>query len=373
MHMPDDQPQKLDVEEYKQEVSVYRNLRGKLTQLEKTRESLRPSSLVRFAISFFVAFFVSAVFGKDIWSSVAVSVFFAFYFSLFSLESDFIANIFSLGKFKKAQQDVKEIQILERDSYSKLQPLEGTIRDYCEAQLKEFFEKNLYRKRAGNKQFEEALSEFAAMVEEVSTINLVTTRIPLAEYEDYLFRRTIDHNLRISIKNQNPSPVRAFARTISKSPTQVVKERIAPEKLFRTAKKINWEEINKKRKLTGAKGEEIVIAVEQEFFESIGRKDLADRVRHTSLEDGDGAGYDISSFFEDGREKYIEVKSSTSSLTSPISLSRNELGFLKEHSKDAFVYRVLVSGENSEIRAQPSFEFLETNDFIPTQYMSRAK
>ncbi len=125
--------------------------------------------------------------------------------------------------------------------------------------------------------------------------------------------------------------------------------------------------------MTGDRGEEIAVAIEQDFFESIGRKDLADRVRNVAAEDGDGAGYDVLSFFTDGREKYIEVKSTTSSLSSPIYVSRNELSFLQEHGQDAFIYHILVSGGNSHIKAQSGSEFLETNELIPIRYVTRVK
>ena len=40
----------------------------------------------------------------------------------------------------------------------------------------------------------------------------------------------------------------------------------------------------------------------------LGRPDLAEKVIHVSQIEGDGAGYDIKSFHEDGTVKYIEVK-----------------------------------------------------------------
>ena len=125
--------------------------------------------------------------------------------------------------------------------------------------------------------------------------------------------------------------------------------------------------------MTGLKGEEIAVVIEQEFFESIGRKDLAQKVRHVSAEDGDGLGYDVLSFFENGKEKYIEVKSTTTSLSSPFYLSRNELGFLNEHNEDAFIYRVLVSDDTPQIMSYSGAEILEKNELIPVQYMVKTK
>ncbi|MBI4097630.1 MAG: DUF3883 domain-containing protein [Candidatus Levybacteria bacterium] len=217
------------------------------------------------------------------------------------------------------------------------------------------------------------------MIEELSRMSSVflTTSISywgLREYKDYLEKRTVNHNLQSSKKNENLSSVRNFVRSFSKLQEQERKEVVTPEKLYRIARRIdNWEEINKKRKLTGQRGEEIAVAVEQEFFESINRKDLADKVSNVATERGDGLGYDVLSFFEDGREKYIEVKATTISLKSPFYISRNELTFLKEHNEDAFVYRIFVSDGVPQLVVETIPEFLEINEITPIQYIVSGK
>ena len=369
-------PKELILEEYKEEISVYKNYTEKLNELKKTKESLSPSFLFAYGISFVLTFLV-LIFAGDLkgnfWGSFFTGGMIAFWFH-WIFYTDFLVNIISLGKLNELKKQIGNIEELRSNSYSNLQPFEKTIRSYFETQLKDFFGKNLYKKRSGNQQFEESLSEFSSMIEEVSTIHLVTTRIPLAEYKNYLIRRTIDHNFQSSKKTEELDSIRSLVKNFSKIPSQKPKEIIAPERLYRTARKIdNWEDINKKRKITGLKGEEIAVVIEQEFFESIGRKDLAQKVRHVSVEDGDGLGYDVLSFFEDGRQKYIEVKSTTASLNSPFYLSRNELNFLKEHDEDAFIYRVLVSGEVPQIMSYSSIEILEKNELIPVQYMVKAK
>lgn len=58
----------------------------------------------------------------------------------------------------------------------------------------------------------------------------------------------------------------------------------------------------------GQRGEALVLAYERAYLRANGRPDLVERVRHASLADGDGAGYDILSYDLDGAPKYIEVK-----------------------------------------------------------------
>lgn len=55
-------------------------------------------------------------------------------------------------------------------------------------------------------------------------------------------------------------------------------------------------------------GEELVADYERRWLRQHARPDLADGVRWTAREDGDGLGYDEMSCGLDGRERYIEVK-----------------------------------------------------------------
>lgn len=384
--------------EYNLDISVYKNYREKiaifeekLSELEKIQKSLESSfafitsTAVLFCVYWFLLSYIPyLIFGEKGWIGIWSIVSFWISLVLAGDSSDFVANLISLGKLNKTKQSSteirKQIEELKKATQNQVKPFEKAASDYYRSQLRNFFENNLYKKRSGNSQFEEALAEFSSMIEELSSMNsiFITTDISqmfeLWEYRAYLEKRTINHNFQSSKKSNDLSSVRSFVRSFSQSREQEWKEVIAPEKLYRTARKIdNWEEINRKRKLTGQKGEEIAVALEQEFFESINRKDLADKIRHVAMEDGDGLGYDVLSFFEDGREKYIEVKSTTTSITSPFYLSRNELGFLKEHSEDALIYRICISGEAPQLEVKTSSEVLEMNEIIPMQYMVRAK
>ena len=83
------------------------------------------------------------------------------------------------------------------------------------------------------------------------------------------------------------------------------------------------------------------------------RPDLARKVRWVAQEDGDGAGYDIHSFEHDGRERLIEVKTTTGGRMTPFYLTRNEHA-LAEERLDAFrlmrVYSFVRDARMFEIR-----------------------
>lgn len=87
---------------------------------------------------------------------------------------------------------------------------------------------------------------------------------------------------------------------------------------------------------------------------------MANKIKHVSLED-DSLGYDIQSFYKDGRKKFIEVKSITADLNNfqRFYLSKNEYEKL-ESSKEHCIYLVLKANtKNPIIKEIPSIVELE--------------
>jgi hypothetical protein len=97
------------------------------------------------------------------------------------------------------------------------------------------------------------------------------------------------------------------------------------------------QEENRRR---GAQGEELVVDYERRWLRQSGRPDLADRVRWTAREDGDGLGYDVLSFDLDGRERYIEVKTTALGAETPFYISSAELAFAHRHADHYVMYRL---------------------------------
>jgi hypothetical protein len=83
-----------------------------------------------------------------------------------------------------------------------------------------------------------------------------------------------------------------------------------------------------------------VVRYEEEYLKSIGRSDLAKKVKHVAKSEGDGLGYDILSFTEDGEEKYIEVKTTKGDFYSTFYITRNELEWSKLHPSKYYLYRL---------------------------------
>ena len=90
----------------------------------------------------------------------------------------------------------------------------------------------------------------------------------------------------------------------------------------------------------GVAGEEFVYAQQKQFLLTIGRPDLANDVRWVSRDEGDGAGYDILSFDDREREKFIEVKTTVGGSRTPFFVSRNEVAFCRKNADSFSLFRL---------------------------------
>lgn len=138
--------------------------------------------------------------------------------------------------------------------------------------------------------------------------------------------------------------------------------------------KTDWNAVNQQRTATGAAGEEYVYGIEFDHIANNTPYDL-ERVQHTSRFTGDGTGYDILSYTEDGRTAYIEVKTTTQGPDTPFYITPREYAFLNDHygSDDTWLRRVsnFQSGPNGysgDIEELSAADVIDCFDFESTQY-----
>jgi Domain of unknown function (DUF3883) len=117
----------------------------------------------------------------------------------------------------------------------------------------------------------------------------------------------------------------------------------------------------------GAAGEKMVFEHERASLHQNGFPELARKVSWVSKELGDGAGYDVMSYDSDGREKFIEVKTTVGSSTTPFLMTRNEKDFADEADDRYRIARIF------DFRRQPrAFELTSPLDsfvrFEPESY-----
>ena len=114
-----------------------------------------------------------------------------------------------------------------------------------------------------------------------------------------------------------------------------------PEPLYnRNPIKINYLEREQRNRNLGVIGEELVIEYEKWDLIRNGKEKFAEQIRWISKEEGDGAGFDILSKNLNGKDKYIEVKTTKLGKETPFFFSRNELLFSQKHAEQYNLYRL---------------------------------
>ena len=138
-----------------------------------------------------------------------------------------------------------------------------------------------------------------------------------------------------------------------------------------TARRVDWEAVQRENTELGRLGEEFVVAFERARVATLDPSSV-DRGLHLSQLQGDGLGYDISSVNPDGSIRRIEVKTTRGGIHTPFYMSRNEKLFLETYQDDgAFVYRVYEfdTGSNTGcIQMIPAAALLEQYAFDPTEF-----
>lgn len=274
--------------------------------------------------------------------------------------------------------DVKSIYARELAIIKgKVRPFEDAFEKYYLQQIDKLYNNHLFRKHSTNPKFADNLEKFGALVMLLTKANSIflTKQFNIHVYREYYIKRQNGISRRVfSQADFNKEDIFHPLHTLKSNQFQVevkVPKIISPEIYFRTPKKIDWHQVNEARMAIGRKGEDLVIYLEKEYFKSIGRFDLADKVKNISAEAGDGCGYDVLSFFDNGNEKYIEVKSTTQVMEASFYISRNELNFLQQHPRNSYVYRVALNHgdeENSEIEAIIAEDVISKGEFLPIQY-----
>lgn len=125
------------------------------------------------------------------------------------------------------------------------------------------------------------------------------------------------------------------APTLSNQPPPQEREQMA-----QIARKFDVAGRDERNRALGRAGEECVLRYERGTLLSAGRDDLAGKVRWVSEEDGDGAGYDIASFFQDGRARLIEVKTTNGWERTPFHISKDELAVADDRRSEWCLFRL---------------------------------
>lgn len=115
---------------------------------------------------------------------------------------------------------------------------------------------------------------------------------------------------------------------------------VDPEFMAAIGRKYDVAERDARNRALGKAGEELILAHERTTLRQLGRDDLAERVRWTSVQDGDGFGYDIASFEPDGRDRLLEVKTTNGWERIPFHITRNEMAVAERRREEWHLVRI---------------------------------
>lgn len=134
--------------------------------------------------------------------------------------------------------------------------------------------------------------------------------------------------------------------------------------------KRDYFELEARNRSLGCAGEEFVVGYERNRLMATGRHELAARVERVSETKGDGLGFDVLSYEKDGRERFIEVKTTALGKEAPFYVTQNELEFSRSESDRFKLYR-LFSFRREPKLFQLSGELDKACYLDPTNYRAR--
>ena len=103
----------------------------------------------------------------------------------------------------------------------------------------------------------------------------------------------------------------------------------------------------------GQKGEEFVVEFERKRLYDGGQRELVKRIEWTAKVKGDGAGYDVQSFNEDGSTRLIEVKTTGLGKYFPFNVTVNEVRCSEARPQQFHLYRVFNFGPDARLYVLP--------------------
>jgi hypothetical protein len=116
-----------------------------------------------------------------------------------------------------------------------------------------------------------------------------------------------------------------------------------------TATKLDLAAKDSKNRELGCNGELFVVEFERKRLQAAGRADLADQIKWVSQEVGDGLGYDVLSYTDQGQQLRIEVKTTNAGPGAPFYISANELDVWRSDPGKFRLYRVFDFAKGPKI------------------------
>ena len=143
---------------------------------------------------------------------------------------------------------------------------------------------------------------------------------------------------------QAPVPVGDLLNILVDPPKSTAPEIRQPRPEYavpgRTTEAVDYLRREARNRSLGDAGEALIMKYERLRLERASKDHLARNIEQVSRTIGDHAGYDIRSYHADGRDRFIEVKTTRYGRYTPFYISAGELRFSRTHADSYHLYRV---------------------------------
>ena len=226
-------------------------------------------------------------------------------------------------------------------------------------QRKSFVKRHVYRDLAAQigrteKSIELKFQNVSAVLDHLG-MEWITGLAPMKNYQKLLFDLIEEKLDMIAISDQY-SPNTTYARGLNEAqtafqhaaklfqyeepPEKTNQPDNLPEQLQFLTRKFDPVLRDLRNRALGEAGELTIFENEKNLLNQLGRSDLAQKVEWVSKDQGDGAGFDILSFNLEGREKFLEVKTTTGWRGTPFYMSGNEVDFARRTNNRYSIIRL---------------------------------
>lgn len=103
---------------------------------------------------------------------------------------------------------------------------------------------------------------------------------------------------------------------------------------------VNYLEKEAQNQLLGEAGEQFVMNFERARLIYASKHALADQIEQVSATIGPSAGFDIRSYEDNGKDRFIEAKTTKYGKSTPFFVTPNELRFSKANAPSYYLYRI---------------------------------
>lgn len=203
---------------------------------------------------------------------------------------------------------------------------------------------------------------------------------PLGNYQGLLYdvvadRLRADRPLRLAAEERagQPAIVPAVDDILSRLvEVPGIQGRAAPEIADRPSRivKTDYLALEARNQSLGSAGEEFAIRFEQARLTMEGSRELAGRVERVSTTRGESEGYDVLSFEASGRERLIEVKTTSYGESTPFLVTPNEIAMSADYPDQYFVYRLFRFRDDPRMFMKAG-EIGRSFNLTPSEFLAR--